>query len=53
MQEEENTDGVGSTAKEIILYAITIDPKQPITMDLSRALLKAADEVVEMIRAEL
>jgi len=53
MQEAQSDGTVGATSKEIILYAITIDPKQPITLDLSRELVAAADKVVEMIRAEL
>jgi hydrogenase maturation protease len=38
---------------EIILYAITIDPKQPIRMSLSREGEKYAAEAVEQILAEL
>lgn len=38
---------------EIILYAITIDPKQPIRMSLSVDGEKAAAEAVELILAEL
>ena len=53
MQEAQSDGEIGATSKEIILYAITIDPKQPITLDLSRELIKAADEVVQMIKSEL
>lgn len=38
---------------EVILYAITIDPKQPISMDLSEEILKAAQTAVTEILAEL
>lgn len=38
---------------EIILYAITIDPKQPIRMSLSEMGEKAATDAVELILAEL
>jgi Ni,Fe-hydrogenase maturation factor len=38
---------------EIILYAITIDPKQPIRMSLSEGGERAAREAVERILAEL
>jgi hydrogenase maturation protease len=38
---------------EIILYAITIDPKQPIRMSLSADGTKAAAEALERILAEL
>jgi hydrogenase maturation protease len=38
---------------EIILYAITIDPKQPIRMSLSEDGEKVAAEAVERIMAEL
>jgi len=37
----------------VVLYAVTIDPKQPIRMSLSDAGSKAADEAVERILAEL
>ena len=46
-------DGTGATQKEIILYAITINPKQPIALEMSRELVAAADEAVKRIRAEL
>src|ERR1017187_2253689 len=39
--------------REVILYAITIDPRQPITMDLSAEARKAANLAVEHIVAEL
>ena len=38
---------------EIILYAITIDPKQPIRMSLSEQGAVAAGEAVKQILAEL
>jgi hydrogenase maturation protease len=38
---------------EIILYAITIDPKQPILMSLSEQGAAAANEAVKRILAEL
>jgi hydrogenase maturation protease len=38
---------------EVILYAITIDPHQPISMDLSAGASKAAEEAVARILAEL
>src|ERR1035437_1340070 len=38
---------------EIVLYAITIDPHQPISMSLSPASAKAADLAVARILAEL
>jgi hydrogenase maturation protease len=38
---------------EIVLYAITIDPKQPIRMSLSAEGEKFAEEAVERILAEL
>lgn len=39
--------------REVTLYAITIDPQQPILMEMSREIAKAADEAVERILAEL
>ncbi len=39
--------------RDVILYAITIDPRQPIAMALSPTGQKAADEAVEKILAEL
>jgi hydrogenase maturation protease len=38
---------------EVVLYAITIDPKQPIRMSLSELAAKAAEVAVERILAEL
>jgi hydrogenase maturation protease len=38
---------------EIVLYAITIDPKQPIRMSLSEGAGKAAAKAAEQILAEL
>ncbi len=38
---------------EVVLYAITIDPHQPISMSLSAESSKAADEAVARILAEL
>ena len=42
-----------SGEREVVLYAISIDPKQPISMDLSEACLAARDEAVRRIAAEL
>jgi hydrogenase maturation protease len=39
--------------REVVLYAITIDPRQPIRMSLSAEGAKAAEEAVRMILAEL
>lgn len=39
--------------REVILYAISIDPKQPISLELSEACMKARDEAVQRIAAEL
>ena len=39
--------------REVVLYAITIDPQQPIRMSLSTEGTKAAEEAVERILAEL
>ncbi len=39
--------------REVILYAITIDPQQPISMSLSDMSEKAADEAVRLILGEL
>lgn len=39
--------------REVVLYAISIDPRQPISMDLSEACLAARDEAVRRIAAEL
>lgn len=38
---------------EIVLYAITIDPKQPISMELSEVTAQAAEVAVAKILAEL
>ena len=42
-----------SGEREVVLYAISINPKQPIAMELSPALAKARDEAVQRIVAEL
>jgi hydrogenase maturation protease len=39
--------------REVTLYAITIDPQQPITLELSPEIRKAADLAIEQIIAEL
>jgi hydrogenase maturation protease len=39
--------------RDVILYAITIDPLQSISLDLSTEIKKAADEAVALILAEL
>jgi hydrogenase maturation protease len=39
--------------REVVLYAITINPKQSISLDLSPALAKAAEEAVRRILEEL
>jgi hydrogenase maturation protease len=39
--------------REVVLYAITIDPHQPITMDLSAEANRAANQAIEQIVAEL
>ena len=39
--------------RDVVLYAITIDPHQEISMDLSATSAKAADEAVARILAEL
>jgi Ni,Fe-hydrogenase maturation factor len=36
-----------------VLYAIAIDPQQPISMELSAGTAKAAEEAVKKILAEL
>jgi hydrogenase maturation protease len=38
---------------EVILFAITIDPRQPVSMDLSEGTLQAAKEAERMVLAEL
>lgn len=40
-------------AREVILYAIAIDPHQPISMDLSPVCAQAAQEAEQRILAEL
>jgi Ni,Fe-hydrogenase maturation factor len=39
--------------REVVLYAITINPKQPISMDLSPELARASEEAANRILAEL
>ncbi len=39
--------------RDVILYAITIDPHQSISMELSGACKKAVDEAVASILSEL
>jgi hydrogenase maturation protease len=39
--------------REVTLYAITIDPQQPITLELSPEIREAADLAIEQIVAEL
>ena len=39
--------------REVVLYAITIDPRQPIRMSLSAGGTKAAEEALQRILAEL
>ena len=39
--------------REVVLYAITIDPRQPISLELSPAIAAAANQAVERIVAEL
>jgi hydrogenase maturation protease len=38
---------------EVVLFAITIDPRQSITLSMSPRIVKAASDVVELIVAEL
>jgi hydrogenase maturation protease len=38
---------------DVVLYAITVDPQQPISMELSPEIAKAADVAVAEILAEL
>ena len=40
-------------SRDVVLYAITIDPHQSISMELSETCKKAADEAVARIVAEL
>jgi hydrogenase maturation protease len=42
-----------SGQREVVLYAITIDPKQSISMELSQVVAKAAEEAVQQILGEL
>ena len=42
-----------SGEREVVLYAITIDPQQSISMDLSPALTRAAEDAVHLILEEL
>jgi len=44
---------IQSGEREVVLYAITIDPKQPISLELSPACAKGRDEAVRRIVAEL
>jgi hydrogenase maturation protease len=39
--------------REVVLYAITIDPRQPISMNLSPEITVAANAAIERIVAEL
>ena len=39
--------------RDVVLYAITIDPRQPISMELSEECQAARDEAVKRILAEL
>jgi len=39
--------------REVVLYAVSINPKQPISLELSAACAKARDEAVQRIAAEL
>ena len=39
--------------RDITLYAITIDPRQPISLDLSETIAKAAQETAQLILAQL
>lgn len=42
-----------SGEREVVLYAISINPRQPISMELSPECANARDEAVRMIAAEL
>jgi hydrogenase maturation protease len=44
---------MGGGTREVVLYAITIDPQQPISMDLSETVLAAAQVAEFQIREEL
>ena len=39
--------------RDVVLYAITIDPQQPITLDLSAEVRRAAERAIDQIAAEL
>jgi hydrogenase maturation protease len=39
--------------QNVVLYAITIDPQQPISMDMSEEILQASKDAVRMILEEL
>ncbi len=39
--------------RDVILYAIAIDPQQPISLNLSTTIAKAAEEAAQLILAEL
>jgi hydrogenase maturation protease len=39
--------------REVVLYAITIDPHQPISMNLSDLGAQAAEQAVQQILAEV
>jgi hydrogenase maturation protease len=39
--------------REVVLYAITIDPRQPISMSLSPEVANAAEVAIHQILAEL
>jgi hydrogenase maturation protease len=40
-------------SRDVVLYAIAIDPRQPISMELSPAIAKSAQEAEQRILAEL
>jgi Ni,Fe-hydrogenase maturation factor len=40
-------------SRDVVLYGITIDPHQSISMELSEKCKKAADEAVERILTDL
>ena len=40
-------------SRDVVLYAIAIDPRQPISMELSPAIAKASQEAEQRILAEL
>ena len=39
--------------RDVVLYAITIDPQQPISLSLSATVTRAAEEAVQLILGEL